>query len=319
MSDMSACWICGIRRGDGGQAGLVGQARHLEAKKLVCTMATPREGRRRAGESTGSSGVSGAWMIKLRPTPAYAEDRGKIERPRRRIAVVLLGRRDRGTAEGRNLVFSGVRGYYTHRARRWTAEEGRHGHLAKVRVRVDLFHRSRLRHVASHLALRAPSTGRTSNHHIWLVLTCSNCGISNIYMGVWAIRLAITVNDNGIIMRRDPSNQSSGIKFEHFESDRPVGEKRSLNPISKRRSVRTTVTRAANFRIRFEQVSRHTLGLKIRPARQSYGNGWHRCHKNGSKNVPWNFKVASPGCQPHQPHRGVGAIGVSVGRRIVDR
>ena len=174
---MSACWICGIRRGDGGQAGLVGQARHLEAKKLVCTMATPREGRRRAGEITGSSGVSGAWMIKSRPTPAYAEDRGKIERPRRRIAVVLLGRRDRGTAEGRNLVFSGVRGYDTHRARRWTAEEGRHGHLAKVRVRVDLFHRSRLRHVASHLALRAPSTGRTSNHHIWLVLT----GISNIY------------------------------------------------------------------------------------------------------------------------------------------
>jgi hypothetical protein len=178
---MSACWICGIRRGDGGQAGLVGQARHLEAKKLVCTMATPREGRRRAGESTGSSGVSGAWMIKTRPTLAYAEDRGKIERPRRRIAVVLLGRRDRGTAEGRNLVFSGVRGYDTHRARRWTAEEGRHGHLAKVRVRVDLFHRSGLRHVASHLALRAPSTGRTSNHHIWLVLTCSNCGISNIY------------------------------------------------------------------------------------------------------------------------------------------
>ena len=135
------------------------------------TMATPREGRRRAGEITGSSGVSGAWMIKTRPTPAYAEDRGKIERPRRRIAVVLLGRRDRGTAEGRNLVFSGVRGYDTHRARRWTAEEGRHGHLAKVRVRVDLFHRSGLRHVASHLALRAPSTGRTSNHDD---MACSN-------------------------------------------------------------------------------------------------------------------------------------------------
>lgn len=118
----------------------------------------------------------------------------------------------------------------------------------------------------------------------WLVLTCSNCGISNIYTRACG----------------RPFEPEQWNQVRAFQSVIPVGEKRSLNPISKRH-LRTDdshtgpPTSGSGL-----QVSRHTLGLKIRPARQSYGNGWHRCHKNGSKNVPLNFKVGAPGCQP--PH-----------------